>query len=34
MVYGFVKISQAIGWEGWVFCTSGEGWEDRLRNDL
>jgi len=28
-------ISQVIGWEGWVFCTSQDiGWEERLRNDL
>jgi len=31
----FVSISQVVGWEGCVFCTSQEiGWEDRLRNDL
>jgi len=24
----FVNISQVIGWEGWVFCTSQEiGWD-------
>ena len=29
-----VRISQLVGWEGWVFCTSQEvSWEDRLWND-
>jgi len=34
VVFSFVNISQVIGWEGWVYCTSQEiGWEDRLWNN-
>ena len=30
-MFSFVNISQVIGWEGWVFCTSQEtGWEGSL----
>jgi len=36
VMFGFVNISQVIGWEGWtVFWTSQEiGCEDHLWNDL
>jgi len=34
VMFIFVSISQAIGWESSVFCTSQEiGWEDCFWND-
>jgi len=34
VVFSFVNISQVIGWEGWVFCTSQEiGCEDPVWNN-
>jgi len=35
VMFSFVNISQVIGWEGWVYCTSQEiGLEDCLQNGL
>jgi len=33
-MFSFINISQVIGWEGWVFCTSQETvLDDSVQND-